>query len=131
MPKHVTTVSEEGYDSTTEIRDFSVDIDPGGESAPDTLESLLAAYGACYIPALRVGAKQRDVGELGKIEIDVDGELNDDDKLESVSFDIRVAEDVNEADGQEAIDRGFDLCKVHDALKGQLHADTTFEGDAF
>lgn len=131
MSKHVTTVSEEGYDSTTEIRDFSVDIDPGGESAPDTLESLLAAYGACYIPALRVGAKQRDVGELGKIEIDVDGELNDDDKLESVSFDIRVAEDVSEEDGQEAIDRGFDLCKVHDALKGQLHADTTFEGDAF
>jgi uncharacterized OsmC-like protein len=131
MSKQVTTVSEDGYASTTEIRDFSVDIDPGGESAPDTLESLLAAYGACYVPALRVGAKQRDVGELGEIELSITGELNDDDKLESVQFDIAVGADVTEAEGEEAIDRAFDLCKVHDALKSDLHAETTFEGDAF
>lgn len=131
MSKHVTTVSDEGYDSTTEIRDFDVDIDPGGESAPDTLESLLAAYGACYVPALRVGAKQRDVGELGKIELDITGDLNDDDKLSAISFDVKVEEDVSEDEGNEAIDRAFDLCKVHDALKSELHADTSFEGDAF
>ncbi|NHX35573.1 MULTISPECIES: OsmC family protein [Halolamina] len=131
MSKQVTTVSEDGYASTTEVRDFSVDIDPGGESAPDTLESLLASYGACYVPALRVGAKQRDVGELGKIELSITGELNDDDKLESVHFDVAVENDVSEADGAEAIDRAFDLCKVHDALKSELHAETTFEGDAF
>jgi uncharacterized OsmC-like protein len=131
MSKHVTTVSDEGYGSTTEIRDFEVDIDPSGESAPDTLESLLASYGACYVPALRVGAKQRDVGELGKIELGVSGDLNDDDKLAGVTFDIKVEEDVSEEDGQKAIDRAFELCKVHDALKGDLHAETTFEGDAF
>ncbi|KPN30649.1 OsmC-like protein [Halolamina pelagica] len=131
MSKQVTTVSEDGYASTTEVRDFSVDIDPGGESAPDTLESLLASYGACYVPALRVGAKQRDVGELGKVELSITGELNDDDKLASIHFDIAVENDVSEADGEEAIDRAFDLCKVHDALKGDLHAETTFEGDAF
>lgn len=131
MSKHVTTVSEEGYASTTEIRDFSVDIDPGGESAPDTVESLLAAYGACYVPALRVGAKQRDAGELGRVEIDVSGEVNDDGKLQNVDFDIRVEEDVSDDAGQEAIDRGFELCKVHDALKDDLHAETTFQGDAF
>ncbi|WP_053947456.1 OsmC family protein [Halolamina sediminis] len=131
MSKQVTTVSEDGYASTTEIRDFSVDIDPGGESAPDTLESLLASYGACYVPALRVGAKQRDVGELGEIELSITGELNDDDKLESVQFDIAVGADVTEEEGAEAIDRAFDLCKVHDALKSDLHAETTFEGDAF
>jgi len=131
MSKQVTTVSEDGYASTTEVRDFSVDIDPGGESAPDTLESLLASYGACYVPALRVGAKQRDVGELGKVELSITGELNDDDKLDGIHFDIAVENDVSEADGEEAIDRAFDLCKVHDALKGDLHAETTFEGDAF
>lgn len=131
MSKQVTTVSEDGYESTTEIRDFSVDIDPGGESAPDTLESLLASYGACYVPALRVGAKQRDVGDLGKIELSITGELNDDDKLERIQFDIAVGADVTEEEGEEAIDRAFDLCKVHDALKEGLHADTTFEGDAF
>ena len=131
MSKHVTTVSEDGYDSTTEIRDFSVDIDPGGESAPDTLESLLASYGACYVPALRVGAQQRDVGELGEIELSITGDLNDDDKLAGITFAIAVETDVSEEDGEEAIDRAFDLCKVHDALKGELHAETTFEGNAF
>jgi uncharacterized OsmC-like protein len=131
MSKQVTTVSEEGFASTTDIRDFSVDIDPGGESAPDTLESLLAAYGACYVPALRVGAKQRDVGELGHIELDITGDLNDDDKLAGITFDIAVENDVSEADGQKVIDRAFELCKVHDALKTDLHAETNFEGDAF
>jgi uncharacterized OsmC-like protein len=131
MSKHVTTVSEAGYESTTEIRDFSVDIDPGGESAPDTLESLLASYGACYVPALRVGAQQRDVGDLGKIELSITGDLNDDDKLSGIEFDIAVEADVTEEEGQDAIDRAFDLCKVHDALKGELHAETNFEGDAF
>lgn len=128
MSKHVTTVSDEGYGSTTDIRDFEVEIDPSGESAPDTLESLLASYGACYVPALRVGAKQRDVGELGKIELDISGDLNDDDKLESISFDVKVEEDVSEEDGQKVIDRAFELCKVHDALKSDLHAETSFEG---
>ncbi|AEN05178.1 OsmC family protein [Halolamina sp.] len=131
MTKQVTTVSEDGYASTTEVRDFSVDIDPGGESAPDTLEALLASYGACYVPALRVGAKQREVGELGRIELDITGDLNDDDKLAGVTFDIAVSADVSEAEGQAAIDRAFDLCKVHDALKSELHAETNFEGNAF
>jgi uncharacterized OsmC-like protein len=131
MSKQVTTVSEEGYASTTDVREFSVDIDPGGESAPDTLESLLASYGACYVPALRVGAQQRDVGDLGRIEFDVTGELNDDDKLASIHFDIAVGADVSDAEGQAAIDRAFELCKVHDALKPELHAETSFEGNAF
>lgn len=130
MSKQVTTVSDSGYASTTDVRDFSVDIDPGGESAPDTLESLLASYGACYVPALRVGAKQRDVGELGHIELSITGELNDDDKLSGIQFDIAVEADISEPAGEEAIDRAFDLCKVHDALKGELSAETTFEGDA-
>jgi uncharacterized OsmC-like protein len=131
MSKQVTTVSESGYASTTEVRDFSVDIDPGGESAPDTLESLLASYGACYVPALRVGAQQRDVGDLGKVELSITGDLDDDDKLAGIRFDIAVEADVSEDDGEKAIDRAFDLCKVHDALKGELHAETAFEGDAF
>lgn len=131
MTKQVTTVSEEGFSATNEIRDFDVEIDAEGESGPDTLEALLAAYGSCYVPALRVGGQQRDVDDLGRIEIDVSGDLNDDDKLESVHFDIRVEEDVDGETGQKVIDRAFELCKVHDALKDSLHADTDFEGGAF
>jgi uncharacterized OsmC-like protein len=131
MSKQVTTVSEEGFSSTNEIGEFETTIDPNGEEAPDTLESLLAAYGSCYVPALRVGGQQRGVDDLGQIEIESSGELNDDDKLESIHFDIRVEADVDDETGQKIIDRGFELCKVHDALKDSLHADTSFQGDAF
>ncbi|WP_227354392.1 OsmC family protein [Haladaptatus salinisoli] len=130
MPE-VTTTSEEGYSAENDIRDFSISIDATGEDAPDTLETLLAAYGSCYVPALRVGGEQRDAGDLGKIEIDVSGDLNDDDKLESVAFDIRWEADTDDETAQNVIDRAFELCKVHDALKDSLHADASVETGAF
>lgn len=130
MSKQVTTVSEEGFSATNQIREFERTIDSNGEDAPDTLESLLAAYGSCYVPALRVGGQQRGVDDLGQIEIETTGELNDDDKLESVRFDIRVEADVDDETGDKIIERAFELCKVHDALKDSLHADTEFEGGA-
>ncbi|MFP8957324.1 OsmC family protein [Natrialbaceae archaeon A-CW3] len=131
MAKDVTTTSEEGFASTNQIRDFEVTIDATGEDAPDTLESLLAAYGSCYVPALRVGGQQRGVDDLGKVEISVTGEQNDDDKLESVSFDIRVEADVDDETGQKIIDRANELCKVYDAVKSDLKAQATIEGNAF
>ncbi|WP_226006901.1 OsmC family protein [Natrinema salinisoli] len=131
MAKQVTTVSDEGYSATNEIRDFETTIDANGEDAPDTLEALLAAYGSCYVPALRVGGQQRGADDLGRIEIDIDGELNDDDKLESVAFEVRVEADVDDDTGEEILERAFELCKVHDALKDSLHADTSFESNAF
>jgi len=131
MSKQVTTISEEGFAAQNDIRDFSVDIDATGEEAPDTLESLLAAYGSCYVPALRVGAEQRDVGDLGRIEIDVEGELNDDDKLEAVSFDVETEADVDDDEAEKVIERADELCKVHDALKESLAADVSVRGGAF
>ncbi|WP_049921353.1 OsmC family protein [Halopiger djelfimassiliensis] len=131
MAKEVTTVAEEGFSATNEIREFETAVDANGEDAPDTLETLLAAYGSCYVPALRVGGQQRGVDDLGRVEIETTGELNDDDKLESVRFDVRVEADVDDETGDEIIERAFELCKVHDALKGDLHAETTFEGNAF
>ncbi|WP_290818131.1 OsmC family protein [Halovivax sp.] len=130
MSKDVTTVSDEGFAATNEIRDFDLRIDAGGEETPDTLETLLAAYATCYVPALRVGGRQRDVDELGRIEIDVTGELNDDDKLASVSFDVTVEADVDDETAERIVDRANELCKVHDALKSELHADVAVEGGA-
>lgn len=130
MPE-VTTTSEEGFTGTNQIRGFTTEIDATGETAPDTLESLLAAYGSCYVPALRVGGQQRGVKDLGRIEIDVMGELNDDDKLRSVSFDIRVEADIDGEKATDVVERAFELCKVHDALKPALQADVTVEGNAF
>ncbi|WP_137286760.1 OsmC family protein [Halorussus salinisoli] len=130
MTKEVTTVSEEGYKSENQVRDFEVTIDATGEDAPDTLESLLAAYGSCYVPALRVGAEQRDVGDLGRIEIDVTGDLNDDDKLDAVQFTVKTETEMDDEQAGRVVERADQLCKVHDALKTDLEADVTVEGGA-
>ncbi|MDJ1430997.1 OsmC family protein [Halostagnicola sp. A-GB9-2] len=131
MSKTVTTTSEEGFSATNETRDFETTIDATGEDAPDTLEALLAAYGSCYVPALRVGGEQRGVDDMGRIEIDVSGEQNDDDKLESIEFDIQVEADVDDETAENVLERADELCKVHDALKSELHADKSLEGGAF
>lgn len=127
MSKNVTTVSEEGYASDNEIRDFDLTIDATGEEGPDTLEALLAAYGSCYVPALRVAAEQRDVGDLGRVEIDVNGDLNDDDKLAAVQFSIRTDADLDDEQADDVVARANELCKVHDALKAELKADIAVE----
>ena len=131
MSKNVTTISDEGYQSDNQIRDFERTIDATGEGAPDTLEAVLAAYGSCYVPALRVGAEQRDVGDLGRVEIDVNGDLNDDDKLKSVEFTVRTEAELDDEQADEVVTRANQLCKVHDALKGGLEADVTVESGAF
>lgn len=128
MAKQATTTSEEGFSSTSQVREFSIALDPSGEGAPDTLESLLATYAACYMPALRVGAEQRGAPDLGRIEIDVSGELNDDDKLASTAFEIRVDADIDAETAEAVVERAFELCKVHDALKQPLHATVTLNG---
>lgn len=131
MTLETTTVSAEGFSSTSQIRDFEIDIDPSGESSPDTLETLLADYAACAVPAFRVGAEQRGVDDLGHLEIDATGELNEDDKLESIAFDVSVEADITDEQADQIIERVEALCKVHDALKDSLKADITLTGNAF
>jgi uncharacterized OsmC-like protein len=125
MAKEVHSVSDEGMSTTSSCRDFELTIDATGEESMDTLETLLADYAACYVPALRVGGRQRDVDDLGRIEIDAAGELNDDDKLDSVAFDVTVEADVDEETADAIVARANELCKVHDALKSSLHAEVT------
>lgn len=123
MAKSVHTTSSEGFSSENQIRDFDLTIDATGEDGPDTLEVLLATYASCYVPALRVAAEQRDAGELGEVAIDAAGELNDDDKLESVRFDVDTDADLDDDTAASVVERANQLCKVHDALKSSLAAE--------
>ncbi len=125
MAKEVHSTSTEGFSTQNKIREFETTIDATGEDAPDTLETLLATYSACFVPALRVGSEQRGGGDLGEIEIAVTGELNDDDKLESISFDVTTEADLDDETAAQVEERAEELCKVHDALKESLHADVT------
>ena len=130
MAKEVLSVSDEGYSSTNTVREFELEIDSEGSESPDTVETLLADYAACYVPALRVGGKQRGVDDLGRIENSVTGDVDEDGKLTAVRFDIRVEADIDDETGQQILDRAFELCKVHDALKADLHAEASIEGGA-
>lgn len=123
MSKTVHTVSTEGFSSTNEVREFDLTIDATGEAAPDTLEVLLATYASCFVPALRVGAEQRDAGDLGEVSIDASGELNEDDKLAAISFDVSVDADLDDETAAAVVERATELCKVHDALKADLYAE--------
>lgn len=128
MPKNVSTTSSEGFVATAHVGEYEFDIDATGESAPDTLDNLLVAYGACFVPALRVAAKQRDLGELGEITIDITGELTDDEKLAGVAFDVTTSIELDDDDIDSLHERARDLCKVHDALRSSLQARISING---
>lgn len=128
MAKQVHTTSSEGFAATSEVAGYEIEMDATRETAPDTLDQLLAAYATCYVPALRVAAEQRNAGDLGAIEFDVTGELNDSDKLESIAWDISVEADLSEDQIEAVRDRALELCKVHDALKPELYAEISING---
>lgn len=127
---NVTSTSDEGFATTSQLGDFELTIDATGEEGPDPNETLVADYASCYIPAFRVGAQQRDHDDLGKVEIDAAADLDDDDDLESISFDISVEADLD-GEEDEIAERGEDICHVHSALREELHADISVESDAF
>lgn len=126
-----TTVSEEGYATTSQVGDIDIPIDATGKAGPTSNQVLVADYAACFIPAFRVGGQQRGQDDLGKVQIDAEGDLNDDDDLEAVRFTIHVESDLDDDTFDEIVSRAEDVCHVHAALREELHADITVRGGAF
>jgi uncharacterized OsmC-like protein len=126
-----TTVSEEGFASTSQAGEFELSIDATGEKGPDPNQVLVADYASCYLPAFRVAADEAGYDDLGKVQIDADADLNDDDDLEAIRFRVYVAADVPDEDLDNIVDRAAEICHVHSALREGLHADVTAHGDAF
>ena len=125
----VTTTNESGFDTRSVIGDFEAGIDPMTESGPDPNSVLVADYAACFLPAVRMGARKSGYDDLGKMEIEAEAALTDTDNLESISFTLKVEADVE--DPQELIELGEQYCHVHTAVREELHADVTIETDAF
>jgi len=127
----VTSTSEEGFTTSNVIDDeWELTIDALSEDGPDPNQVLAADYASCYIPAFRVAGDQTGYDDLGRIEVDVSADLDEDDDLESIAFDIRVEADVS-GDEDELIELGEEICHVHSALREGLHANISVEGDAF
>lgn len=125
------TVSEEGYACTSQVGDFDLQIDATDETGPNPNATLVATYASCYLPAFRVGGSQRGEEELGTIQIDASAELDDDDDLAAVAFDVHVEADLDDETASDIAERAEGICHVHAALREELRADVTVHADAF
>lgn len=126
----VNSTSEEGYVTTSRLGEFELTIDATEQEGPEPNQTLVADYASCYIPAFRVAGQQNDYDDLGKIEIDAEADIDDDDDLTSISFDMRVEADIS-GDEDTLVETGEEICHVHSALREELHADISVDGDAF
>lgn len=125
------TISEEGFASTSQVGDFELTIDATDEAGPNPNAVLVADYASCFLPAFRVGGEQRGHDDLGKIQIDADADLDNDDDLEAIRFDVYVEADLDHDTLAEILDRAKDICHVHSALREELRAEAAVHGDAF
>ncbi|MEZ3164207.1 OsmC family protein [Halorubrum sp. RMP-47] len=125
------TVSEAGYASTSQVGEFDLQIDATDETGPNPNATLVATYASCYLPAFRVGGSQRGEEELGQIQIDASAELDDDDDLESIAFDVHVEAELDDETAADIAERAEGICHVHSALREGLYADISVYTGAF
>lgn len=126
----LTSTSREGFATHSVAEKWEVTIDAGGKQGPTPNQLLVADYASCYIPALRVSARENGVDDLGKVEIDVSATLDENDDLSSISFDLRVEAALGEQrDG--ILTYAHEICHVASALRPELHADISLTDEAF
>ena len=125
------TVSEEGYACTSQVGDFDLQIDATDETGPNPNAALVATYASCYLPAFRVGGSQRGEEDLGKVQIDASADLDDDDDLAAIAFDVHVEADLDGETASEIAERAEGICHVHSALREGLRADVSVYPGAF
>ncbi|AUX08563.1 putative redox protein, regulator of disulfide bond formation [Halalkaliarchaeum desulfuricum] len=125
------TVCEEGYHCSSHVGEFELSIDATGEEGPTANQALVATYASCYLPALRVAGQQRGHDDLGKLQIDASADLDDDDDLAAIRWDLHVELDLSDEELEEIVDRGKEICHVHSAVRPELRAEITAHGDAF
>ncbi len=131
MTIEVTSTSEEGYVTRSRVGDYELTVDATEEEGPEPNGVLLADYASCFVPAFRVGGNKEGFDDLGRIDVDVEGDLNEEDDLEAIRFHILVEEDLDDDDFDAIVARAEDICHVHSALREGLHAEITGETGAF
>ncbi len=121
---NVTSTCEEGYTTESILGDWDLVIDAAGENGPNPNDVLVADYASCFIPAFRVGANKEGFDDIGTVKIESEAELDDEDDLSSISFDIHVEGDLSDS-VDDVVSRAEDICHVHAALREGLHAEIT------
>lgn len=118
----ITSTSTEGYATTSGIGEWELTVDATDKQGPNPNAVLAADYASCFIPAFRVGAQQEGFEDLGTIQVDVAADLDDDDDLSGIAFDIAVEASLGDS-VDDVVARAEDICHVHSALREDLHAD--------
>ncbi|WP_302080173.1 OsmC family protein [Salinibaculum rarum] len=126
----VTSTSESGYTTTSVTGEWELVVDATGEDGPNPNQVLAADYASCFIPAFRVGANKEGFDDIGRVEVAVEADLDDDDDLAAISFTIHVEEALGDA-VDDVVARAEDICHVHAALREELRADISVVDDAF
>jgi len=126
----IETTSEDGYASRSIVGDFELKLDGDGEDGPRTTPTLVATYAGCWIPAFRAAAKEWDVEDLGRVEIDSEADLDDDGDLEAIRFKVKAEAALGE-DKDEIVEQAHEFCHVDAALRDDLRADVVVEDDVF
>jgi organic hydroperoxide reductase OsmC/OhrA len=126
----VTSTSEEGYVTNSVVDGWELTVDATGEDGPTPNQVLAADYASCFIPAFRVGANKEGFDDIGRVEVEVGADIDDNDDLAGVSFDIHVEASLGDS-VDDVVARAEDICHVHDALREELHADVAVTDDAF
>jgi len=122
----VTSTSTAGYATRSEIGEWELMVDATDQEGPNPNAVLAADYASCFVPALRVAADQEGVGDLGTVEVEVSADLDEEDDLESIAFDIEIEGSLDGADG-DVLARAKDICHVHSALREELQAEITVD----
>ena len=125
------TTSDEGYASLSRVGEFELSVDATGEEGPTPQMVLVADYASCYLPAVRVAADRLGYDDVGKVQIEAEGDLDENDDVRGVRFTIHLEADVDEGDVEALVEHADEICHVHDALREELHADVEVYGDQF
>ena len=122
----LSSTSTEGYAVTNVIGDWQLAIDATNEEGPNPNEALAATYASCFIPAFRVGANKEGFDDIGQIHVDVGADLDEEDDLEAVYFEIHVEEALGDS-VTDIVERAEEICHVHTALRDELQAEVSVE----
>jgi organic hydroperoxide reductase OsmC/OhrA len=125
----VTTSSDSGFATESIVGEFALGIDPNEEAGPNPNAVLVADYAACFLPAIRAGAQRAGLDDLGKIEIESEADIDDNQDIDAIRFTVYVEAEID--DVEDLIGRAEQICHVHTALREELHADVTVEDGAF
>jgi organic hydroperoxide reductase OsmC/OhrA len=125
------TVSEEGYTTRSQVDEYELTVDAANENGPTAQQVLVADYAACFLPAVRVGGRRVGHDDLGRLQIDADADLDEDDDVSAIRFTLHVEAAVDDEALGEIVARAEDICHVHDALREELHAEIDAYADAF